>query len=193
MKVAKRIIQAVAVVVVYPCAVLCAFGRSSGGYQFFAQALALVPGLIGSYLRCAFYRLTLLQCAKDVTISFGTYFSQREARVAPNVSIGSFCVIGRAAIGEATQISSNVQITSGRHEHRRDASGRLGDGVSEQVTIGAHCWIGASATIMAHIGPHATIGAGAVVVKDIAAGAVAVGNPARVLKAAAADGMNTGK
>jgi acetyltransferase-like isoleucine patch superfamily enzyme len=167
----------------FPCAALCGFGKSVQSYLLFAQALALAPGLAGSYLRCAFYRLTLRECSPDVTIWLGTYFSDREARVGRNVSIGSYCVIGRCAIGEGTQISSNVQITSGRHEHRRNEQGGFTEGAATGVSVGPYCWIGASATVMASIGARATIGAGSVVVKDIPAGSVAAGNPARIIRA----------
>jgi acetyltransferase-like isoleucine patch superfamily enzyme len=175
-------VQAGALVIVLPGALLCGFGQIAGAYLLFAQTLALLPGIVGSYLRCAFYRLTLRECSKDVTIWFGTYFSHPEARVGWNVSVGSYCVIGRAAIGEGTQISSHVQITSGRHEHYRDSQGRFTEGLAEQVVIGPYCWIGASATIMASVGARTTIGAGAVVVKEIPSDVVAVGNPARIVK-----------
>ncbi|MGH9708570.1 MAG: hypothetical protein ACRD5R_17610, partial [Candidatus Acidiferrales bacterium] len=49
-----------------------------------------------------------------------------------------------------------------------------------EVLIGANCWIGAGAIVMADIGEGPTIGAGAVVANPIPAGSVAVGNPARV-------------
>jgi len=53
------------------------------------------------------------------------------------------------------------------------------------VAIGADCWIGAAAVIMADIGEGTTIGAGSVVTKPIPAGVVAVGSPARVIRGAA--------
>ena len=87
-----------------------------------------------------------------------------------------------ASIGEWTQISSHVEIPSGRNQHQRDASGNLVDSIDEGVRIGARCWIGASAVVLADIGDHTTIGAGAVVVKSIPPQSVAVGNPAKVIR-----------
>jgi maltose O-acetyltransferase len=52
------------------------------------------------------------------------------------------------------------------------------------VVIGPDCWIGSSAIVMANVGSGTTIGAGSVVVKDIPAGVVAAGNPARIIRAA---------
>jgi acetyltransferase-like isoleucine patch superfamily enzyme len=49
------------------------------------------------------------------------------------------------------------------------------------VEIGANCWIGAAAIVMADVGAGSTIGAGSVVTRAIPAGSVAVGSPARVL------------
>ena len=55
---------------------------------------------------------------------------------------------------------------------------------AKPVTIGNDCWIGGNVTILpgVTIGDGCTIGAGSVVVKDIPAGSLAVGNPARVIK-----------
>jgi acetyltransferase-like isoleucine patch superfamily enzyme len=52
------------------------------------------------------------------------------------------------------------------------------------IDIGQDCWIGAGAIVMAPVGAGTTIGAGAVVVQTVEPGVVAVGNPARVIKAA---------
>ena len=178
----KRLVQTVALVAVAPSALLCGFGRIERLYTFFAHLHALTPGFVGNYFRAAFYKLTLQECSINTNISFGTFFSRRAVSIGPYVSIGSFCVIGCTRIGARTQIASHVEIPSGRHEHLRDEAGRLATLEDVEVVIGANCWIGASAIVMANVGDGATIGAGSVVVKDVPAGVVAVGNPARVIR-----------
>ena len=64
-------------------------------------------------------------------------------------------------------------------------------GRCRRVTIGADCWLGAGALVMASIGERSTIGAGSVVVAAIPAGSLAVGAPARVVARADADGVDT--
>lgn len=51
------------------------------------------------------------------------------------------------------------------------------------ITIGAHTWIGASATVLdgVTVGKGCVIGAGSVVTKDVPDYAIVVGNPARVI------------
>jgi acetyltransferase-like isoleucine patch superfamily enzyme len=182
----KRIAQGVFLGMAFPSALLCGFGKFARVYATFAHLYALAPGVLGDFMRAAFYRLTLRECSIDTVIAFGTFFSRRDARVAHNVSIGSYCVIGTARIGARTQISSHVEIPSGRHQHNRDSAGRFIDSVDSEVVIGEDCWIGASAIIMADVGAGSTIGAGSVVVKQIPPGTVAVGNPARPLRPVAA-------
>ena len=60
----------------------------------------------------------------------------------------------------------------------------LGAKGSGRPTIGDNVLLGASVTIIGgvHIGNNVTIGAGSVVVRDIPDNAIAVGNPARVIK-----------
>lgn len=45
--------------------------------------------------------------------------------------------------------------------------------------IGADCWIGDAAVIMADIGDGATVGAGSVVTRSVPPATVVAGNPAR--------------
>jgi acetyltransferase-like isoleucine patch superfamily enzyme len=166
-------------------ALLSAFGRVETVFVLFAQACALAPGVVGDYLRLAYYRWTLDKCALDSRIQFGSFFAHAQARVGRGVYIGSHCILGCATIGDRTQIASGVQILSGRRQHARDGEGRmLGSQEFRPVTVGADCWIGAAAIVMADIGTGSTVGAGSVVVNAIPARSVAVGNPARVVKAA---------
>ena len=178
----KRIVQGIAILVVLPAAVLTLFGRARGIYSFFAQALALGPGLPGSYLRAAYYKLTLRTCAIDITIWFGTYFVEPDTSVSELVSIGSYCIVGRSSIGSRTQIGSHVLIPSGNRQHLRNADGSLSDCVSGETVIGADCWIGDAAVVMADVGDGATVGAGSVVTHPVAANTVVAGNPARPIQ-----------
>jgi acetyltransferase-like isoleucine patch superfamily enzyme len=180
----KRTIQAVALLMVSPMALVSSFGKIGALQELFAQSLAVVPGFPGVFLRSAYYRLTLENCSIDVVIGFGSFFSRRRVVVQSNVSIGSYCVIGQAHIGARTQIASHVEIP-GKGQHSRDATGRLSgpvDAPEAAVSIGSDCWIGASAIVMANIGDASTIGAGSVVVKEIPRSVIAVGSPAKPIR-----------
>ncbi|MGA2184821.1 MAG: acyltransferase [Bryobacteraceae bacterium] len=185
-KLVKGGLHGVSLAVAFLPALLSAFGRVEKMFVLFAQAFALAPGIVGDYLRIAYYKWTLDKCALDSRIQFGSFFAHAQAQVGSGVYIGSWCILGRTAIGDRTQIASGVQILSGRRQHARDGEGRiLGSDPAEfqSVTIGADCWIGAAAIVMAEVGAGSTVGAGSIVVKPIPARSVAVGNPARVVKA----------
>ncbi|MGA2156249.1 MAG: acyltransferase [Bryobacteraceae bacterium] len=179
----KRLASGVFLALMFPCAMVSGFGRQPGVFSFFAHLCALVPGLVGDFVRVAYYRMTLRSCSRDCEISFGAFFAHPQAAVGRGAGIGPYCVIGRAAIGEGTRLGPNVQILSGGQQHKRDSQGRLTDEGREfvEVVIGEHCWIGASAVVLANVGDRSTVAAGAVVVKPVAAGIVVGGNPARRL------------
>jgi len=181
----KRIGWATALVLTFPWAVLAAFGRFRVGFAFSAQALSLAPGLPGSYLRVAYYAMTLRSCSMESHIGIGSFFAHSEASVGHRVYIGPLCILGQTNIGDRTQIASGVQILSGSRQHGRTKDGRIEgaeDGVFEVIPIGSDCWIGAGVIVMAEIGEGTTIGAGSVVTRPIPARSVAVGNPARIIK-----------
>ena len=86
-------------------------------------------------------------------------------------------------IGEGTQIGPAVQIYAA--DHPRDPEARrknLENG--KPVTIGKNVWIGGGAILLpgVTVGDDAVIGAGSVVTRDVPAGTIVAGNPARVLK-----------
>jgi acetyltransferase-like isoleucine patch superfamily enzyme len=173
----KRTAQVVALTIAFPFALLCGFGRIRHLFNIFGHLYALGPAMLGNLLRAGYYRLTLRDCSIDTNIWFGVLIPHPDVAIGSFVSIGSYSIIGRSRIGARTQIGSHVQIPGGCRPDLRDED--------EFTVIGADCWIGTSALIMAKIGDGCTIGAGAVVESDIPAGAVAVGNPARVIRSAA--------
>ncbi len=143
--------------------------------------MALVPGILGSYLRVAYYGFTLSQVGRDCHIGFGSFFAHSRASLGDKVGIGAYCVLGQCDIGEGTLLASHVQILSGSRQHRRDERGRLTDeGRSfQRVAIGAQCWIGAGAIVTADLGEGVTVGPGSVVSQNVPPGATVSGNPAR--------------
>jgi virginiamycin A acetyltransferase len=181
----KSIIQGVTLLIAAPFAALAGFGRFARMFEVFGQLISQVPGLPGDYLRVSYYFLTLRRSSLHSRVSFGSFFAQSPTTVGKGVYIGCYCVLGVCEIGDRTQIASHVQVLSGRHQHTRLPDGRI-SGADEKtfqpVSIGADCWIGASAIIMADIGSGSTIGAGAVVTRPVPASSVAVGNPARLIE-----------
>jgi maltose O-acetyltransferase len=105
-------------------------------------------------------------------------------RLGPDVFLNFNCVIldvAEVAIGEGTQIGPAVQIYAADHP-RDPVQRREGLELGRPVHIGRHVWIGGGAIILpgVTVGDGAVIGAGSVVTRDVAPGATAVGNPARV-------------
>ena len=105
----KSVANAVALVLVLPCFLVSrAAALVLGPQNAFAgwsQAFSLVPGLVGVYLRRAFYRLTLPRCAPDACLSFGTVFSHPTASVGQTV----YCFgVHLTATGWATRYPSGT-------------------------------------------------------------------------------------
>ena len=86
---------------------------------------------------------------------------------------------GGITIEDGAQIAANVQLISNNHDPYD-----LAVLTCKPVLIREGAWIGAGATILPGVcvGRHAVVGAGSVVTKDVPDYAVAVGNPARVIK-----------
>ena len=103
-----------------------------------------------------------------------------------DVSVNPYTVVrGDVVIGDATRIGAHTSILGFNHTmDDPDVEIRLQPLVSRGIRIGDDVWIGSHAVILdgVHVGSKAVIAAGAVVTKDVAAGAVVGGNPARVLK-----------
>jgi maltose O-acetyltransferase len=104
-------------------------------------------------------------------------------RLGDGVFLNFNCVIldvAEVAIGDRTQIGPAAQIYAA--DHPRDAATRKsGVEFGRPVRIGSDVWIGGGAIILpgVTIGDGAVVGAGSVVTRDVAAGAIVMGNPAR--------------
>lgn len=109
--------------------------------------------------------------AEDALIGEGTVVMANTV-VHSNVQIGKHCIINTGAI-----VEHDCRI--GDYSHVSPAAVLTGN-----VKVGSNVHIGANATILPEltIEDGAIIGAGAVVTKDVAAGSVMVGNPARKVK-----------
>ena len=177
----KHAVTLIARILVFPAACLAGFGRWHEPYIFFANAMALIPGILGSYLRVAYYRFTLERTGNDCHIGFGSYFAHSSASLGDKVGIGAYCVLGQVDIGEDSLLASHVQILSGSRQHRRDADGRLTDeGRSfRRIAVGRQCWIGAGAIVTADLGSGVTVGPASVISQAVGDGATVSGNPAR--------------
>lgn len=157
--------------------------RGDAVFVFLTQLLALIPGLVGTYLRGAYYYGTLEQCSWQVHVGFGSVFTHRGASVGPYVSMGAYCVIGHARIGDHVVMASRISVPSGRRQHL-DESGKLSSEPRfESITIGRGSWIGEGAIIMANVGEHCIVSAGAVVVNEMPGASLLAGNPATVVRA----------
>ncbi len=81
----KTVCNGLAVLLVLPCWLGYRLGSLLLGpdraFPGWSQALSLLPGLSGAYLRRAFYRLVFPRCGPDSHISFGTVFSHPTAEV----------------------------------------------------------------------------------------------------------------
>ena len=159
------------------------FGRWREPYTFFAHHFAGFSGMLGSYLRVAYYQLTLEKVGEGCHIAIGSFFSSPQAAMGDRVGIGAYCVLGQVSLGDGTILATGVQVLSGSRQHLRDEHGHLTDaGRSfERVTIGKECWIGAGAMVMANLGDNVTVALGSVVFRDVPSGAMAAGNPARLI------------
>jgi acetyltransferase-like isoleucine patch superfamily enzyme len=182
----KRIVFSVSAVLVSPLVALAWIERralrSEGIFVAFAQLLALAPGQVGSYLRGAYYYGTLSRCSWETHIGFGSVFMHRGASVGPRTSMGAYCVIGHANIGEEVMMGSRVSIPSGKRQHLDDAGKMTSSTKFETVTIGDLTWVGEGAIVMADVGKHSIVSAGAVVTKIAPANSLIGGNPASVIR-----------
>lgn len=110
---------------------------------------------------------------------YGTYIS-----IGPRTFVNFDCVMLDVApirIGESCQLATKVQLLTATHPIDPEPR-RRGWESAEPITIGDNVWLGGGAIVCpgVTIGDDTVVGAGTVVTRDLPAGVVAFGNPARV-------------
>ena len=86
-------------------------------------------------------------------------------------------------IGDDVQIGSNVQLLTPTHPVDPSLRRQKWE-AAKPIAVGDNVWLGSGAIVLAGvtIGENTVVGAGAVVTRDLPAGVVAYGNPARVVR-----------
>jgi maltose O-acetyltransferase len=108
------------------------------------------------------------------------------------IHIGAYCFVNWGAVfldvapitlGDHVQIGPNVQLLTATHPLE---AGPRRDGWegSAPITLGDNVWLGGGVIVLpgVTIGADTVVGAGSVVTRDLPAGVLAVGNPARVVR-----------
>jgi virginiamycin A acetyltransferase len=189
MKSIKKIANTMAMLAILPLYFAYrAVGQVLGAERLFpdcSQALSLIPGVFGVYMRRAFYRAILPRFEDDACLSFGTVVSHPSAEFGRRVYVGLYCCLGGVTLEDDVLIGSHVSVMNGGAQHgieSLDVPIRDQPGCWPKVTIGQGSWVGDRAVVMADVGEHCVIGAGAVVTRHVPDYAVAVGVPARVVR-----------
>ena len=155
------------------------FNRGWQRYMLFQ--IGLLPS---HHIRRFVYKALGAEIGKNVVFQFRT-----EIRGIHRLRIGAGTIIGDNAllaaqrgltIGKNVNLSSNVSIYSGAHDHR-DPYFRSTPTTTRPITIGDRVWIGSNAVILTgvNIGEGAVVCAGCVVTKDVEPYAVVAGIPAK--------------
>ena len=151
----------------------------------FSQLLCLFPGIVGNYIRFAFYRMTIASLGDDSCISFGVTLAHPDIRIGRGVYIGPWCNLGLCTIEDDVLFGSDVHVISGFNQHGySDISIPIREQRGEllNVRIGRDSWIGNKAVVGNHLGEKSIVGAASLVVGEVPPYSVVAGNPAKVIR-----------
>jgi maltose O-acetyltransferase len=109
-----------------------------------------------------------------------------------NIRIGARCFanyglmaldVAAITIGDDVQIGPNVQLLTPTHPLEAEPRRQKWE-AAEPITIGDNVWLGGGVIVCpgVTIGDDTVVGAGAVVTRDLPAGVLALGNPARAVR-----------
>ena len=149
-------------------------------------ARAALRGLVVTRQRVRWYR-DEVDVARGSFVSRGAVLGRRVRITGPSFidpcEIGPYTVMARVAVRSVDHHTAYLNMQE--VVQRRVIGGRsMVKPPDGPVRIGAGCWLADNVTVLqgVDIGQGAVVGAGAVVTKSVPPYAVAVGNPARVLR-----------
>ncbi|MBI5584194.1 MAG: N-acetyltransferase [Deltaproteobacteria bacterium] len=132
--------------------------------------------------------VNLYGCEIGAGTKIGTFVEiQKNARIGCHCKISSHTFICEGVtIADEVFVGHGVMFINDTYP-RATANGKLqteADWTVEPIRIGKGASIGSNATILSRVtvGEGAIVGAGSVVTRDVPAGAIVAGNPARVLR-----------
>jgi acetyltransferase-like isoleucine patch superfamily enzyme len=143
-----------------------------------------------------YYGYSHVREKRRMTIGSGTLMAPNVSiRSGQRISIGRECHIGercylwageetgRVVIGDHVSLAPEVFITASDYQFAGGERFRQQPRRERDVIIGSDVWLGARVIVTAgvRVGDGCIVGAGAVVTRDLPAGSVAVGVPARVV------------
>lgn len=149
-----------------PCYCLVAIGGANGQARSEIQSFLTAHGL---QAYTAVHKTAFI--AANAQVGIGSQILA-QAAVCVEASIGEACIINTGAtIDHECRLGNGVHIAPGAH-------------LAGEVCVGDFTMVGTGAVVLPHIiiGENTIIGAGAVVTRDIPAGVIAYGNPARIIK-----------
>ena len=134
-----------------------------------------------------FFCLNFKHLGKNSRFAFPLIIENKEnVSIGNNTGIGAYVHMwgsGGINIGNNVLIAAHCCITSLNHDYHNTLI-RNGEIIKRKVTIEDDVWLGYNTIVLPGItiGKGAVIGAGSVVTSDIPPYAIAVGNPAKVIK-----------
>jgi acetyltransferase-like isoleucine patch superfamily enzyme len=135
---------------------------------------------------------------RDPAVTLGRYVIVREhayvdahggwIELAAGAFVGQGAVIygqGGVVVGNNTLLAPGVTIIAAQHTFlRRDVAVKFQPETFHGIQIGADCWLGVNVVVLdgVTISDGTIVGAGAVVTRNLPAGVIAVGVPARIIR-----------